>query len=78
MPGAGVGGGSDVTTTSTVELSSSGSVSNNESGGSLEREVGEEATGEPVYVCGDSHTLTPAWQEISVGGRCVIHCLHWR
>ncbi|CAN0519786.1 unnamed protein product, partial [Ectocarpus sp. 12 AP-2014] len=22
-----------------------------------------------VYVCGDSHTLTPAWHEVTVGGK---------
>ncbi len=22
-----------------------------------------------VYVCGDSHTLTPAWHEVSVAGK---------
>ncbi|CAN0551805.1 unnamed protein product, partial [Ectocarpus sp. 12 AP-2014] len=25
--------------------------------------------GEAVYVCGDSHTLTPAWHEVTVGGK---------
>lgn len=28
-----------------------------------------EAMEEAVYVCGDSHTLTPAWREVTVGGR---------
>lgn len=33
---------------------------------------------EVIYVCGDSHTLTPAWREVKVGGRrvCVV-CLEF-
>ena len=27
------------------------------------------AAKEVVYVCGDSHTLTPAWHEVTVGGK---------
>lgn len=27
------------------------------------------ATGDVVYVCGDSHTLTPAWHRVTVGQR---------
>ena len=27
------------------------------------------ASGPPIYVCGDSHTLPPVWNTISVGGQ---------
>lgn len=45
-------------------------------GGGSEEEKGAPAVNEEgsaakemVYVCGDSHTLTPAWHEVTVGGR---------